>query len=117
MTVSVPSETWEGDGTLMTCTVGGDVAQEDIDRIDWFKWTSDTDKHRVFLFVRSRSIQRAEKDLVDASNKPRAVGQLAGFVYHLYINTTILSDDAVYSCLNGLYGPVEDARRVIVNRE
>ena len=97
----------------MTCTVGGNIAKEDI-RIDWYKWTSGTDKHRVFLFVNSQNLHRAENDLVDASNKPRAVGKLIGFVYHLYINKTVLSDDAVYSCI--IYAE-EDYTRLIVNGE
>ena len=111
--ISVPSETWAGDGALMTCTVGGNISKEDI-RIDWYKWTSGTDKHRVFLFVNSENLHRAEKDLVDTSNKPRAVGQLVGYVYHLYINKTVLSDDAVYSCV---LDPNGDFSKLTVNGE
>ena len=98
VTIGVPSETWEGDGTLMTCTVGGNISKEYI-RIDWYKWKSSEHALRVFLFVNSPPFHRAENDLLDASNESRAVGQLVGFVYHLYINKTVLSDDAVYSCV------------------
>ena len=113
VTIGVPSETWEGDGALMTCTVGGDIPKEAIN-IYWYKWTSGSDKHRVFLFSASKNIDRAENDLVDASNKPRAVGQLVGFVYHLYINKTVLSDDAVYSCF---VDAKQDLRKLTVNGE
>ena len=113
VTISVPSETLEGHGALMTCTVGGNIAKEDI-RIDWNKWKSIYGSQRVFLFVNSINLHRAENDLVDASNKSRAVGKWIGFVYHLYINNTVLSDGAVYSCL---VRAEEDAKRLTVNRE
>ena len=113
VTIGVPSETWEGDGTLMTCTVGGNITKETI-RIDWYKWKSSNGTQRVFLFVNARNIHRAENDLSDTSTKPRAVGQLVGVVYHLYINKTVLSDDAVYSCVIGI---TEDSTRLIVNGE
>ena len=113
VTIGVPSETLEGDGTLMTCTVGGDITKEDI-RIDWYKWKSINESQRVFLFVNSINLHRSENDLLDESNKPRAVGRLVGFVYHLYINKTVLSDDAVYSCV---IDAEEDYTRLIVNGE
>ena len=113
VSIAVPSETLEGDGALMTCTVGGDITKEDIS-IYWYKWTSGSEGPRVFLFSASKNIDRAENDLVDASNKPRAVGQLVGFVYHLYINKTVLSDDAVYSCV---VDAEEDFTRLKVNGE
>ena len=97
----------------MTCTVGGNIAKEDI-HIYWYKWTSGSEGPRVFLFVNSQNIHRAENDLVDASNKPRAVGKLIGFVYHLYINKTVLSDDAVYDCVVDATG---DFTRLKVNGE
>ena len=115
VTIGVPSETLAGDGALMTCTVGGDITIENI-RIDWYKWKSSKQPLRVFLFVNSNTIplHRAENDLLDASNESRAVGQLVGFVYHLYINTTVLSDDAVYSCVLDAIG---DFTRLKVNGE
>ena len=113
VTIGVPSETWEGDGALMTCTLTGDtgdIISQNI-RIDWWKYNN-----RVFLFDNARNIHRAENDLLDTSNKPRAVGQLAGFVYHLYINKTILSDDTRYFCfLDTPYA--HDSTRLIVNGE
>ena len=113
VTIGVPSETWEGDGALMTCTVTGDITSENI-RIDWYKWNSNKELQRVFLFDNARNIHRAENDLLDASNKPRAVGQLVGFVYHLYINKTVLSDDYKYYCVIGL---TRNSTRLIINGE
>ena len=113
VTIGVPSETLEGDGTLMTCTVGGDIPKEYI-IMYWYKWKSITDKHRVFLFVSYQNLHRAENDLLDTSNKSRAVGKWIGFVYHLYINNTVLSDDAVYSCA---CDAEEDFTRLKVNGE
>ena len=98
VTIGVPSDTWEGDGTLMTCTLAGDINSTNI-RIEWYKWKSNGESQRVFLFDNARNIHRAENDLLDTSNKPRAVGQLVGFVYHLYINKTVLSDVSPYYCI------------------
>ena len=115
MTIGVQSETWEGDGTLMTCTVGGNITKDYmIIRIDWFKWKIVTHKERIFLFVNSRNLHQPGNDLLDTSNKSRAVGQLVGLVYHLYINKTVLSDDAMYSCR---LGGAEDSTRLTVNGE
>ena len=97
----------------MTCTVDGDIPKEYIN-IYWYKWKSSEERLRVFMFANSRDVHRAENDLVDTSNIPRAVGQLVGFVYHLYINKTVLSDDAVYSCL---LDAEEDSRKLTVNGE
>ena len=97
----------------MTCTVGGDIDRENME-IYWNKFKYGNETQRVFLFVNSRDVHRAKNDLPDASNKPRAVGQLVGFVYHLYINNTVLSDDAQYSCYHRSVG---DMRRLIVNGE
>ena len=109
VTIGVPSETWEGDGALMTCTLGGNITKEAI-RIDWYKGN----KELIFLFVNSRNLHRADNDLLDTSNRSRAVGQLVGFVYHLYINKTVLSDGALYYCA---VGGTEDSTRLIVNGE
>ena len=97
----------------MTCTVGGNIIRENI-KIYWYAWKVGNKKQRVFLFVNSRNLHRAEGDLVDTSNKPRAVGQLDGFVYYMYINKTVLSDDAVYSCAHEY---AEDHKRLFVNGE
>ena len=97
----------------MTCTVGGNITNEAI-RMDWYKWKTVSHKERIFLFVNARNIRLAENDLLDTSTKPRAVGQLVGFVYHLYINKTVLSDDAVYSCA---MSSAEDSTRLTVNGE
>ena len=108
--IAVPSATWEGDGALMTCTLTGDIISQNI-RIDWWK-----SNNRVFLFDNARNIHRAYDDLLDTSNKPRAVGQLVGFVYHLYINKTVLSDDTAYYCfLDTPYA--YDSTRLRVNGE
>ena len=108
--IGVPSETWEGDGALMTCT----WSSVRVHKIEWYKRKLGSEKQRVFLFVSSENVHRAENDLLDTSSKPRAVGQLVGLVYHLYINKTVLSDDAVYSCaLSG----TEDSTRLLVNGE
>ena len=86
---------WEGEGTLMRCTVNACV---DSCVIHWKKDVSNI-KERVYLFVRSKGvtvIARAENDLVN-----RTVGRLVGDVHQLYINKTALTDEATYTCEAG----------------
>ena len=106
--VTLEDPPWEGEGTLMRCTVNACV---DSCVINWYKDVSNI-KERVYLFVRSKGvtvIARAENDLVN-----RAVGRLVGDVHQLYINETALTDEATYTCEVGY---VNGSKHLTVNGE
>ena len=112
--LDVPPETLEGEGALMRCTI---ISGWSNDRLEWYKGGDPNTRKRVFLYVRAAGLHRASNDLVNTTvepNKDRAVGRMVGNVYELYINKTVLSDEAIYSCRVDL---VYISQRLTVNGE
>ena len=103
VSMDVPSLTWEGEGTLMTCTVP-DISGNTW-KLRWFKGSE-----LVYQYTSWSNTGRTYNSLMD-----RSVGRLNGNVHTLYINITAVTDEGKYNCTIG--AQQSKPKRLIVNGE
>ena len=96
VTVDIPSETWEGERALMTCTFRLVDNTDNTFRVYWYKGN---DQKLVYLYKRTVLKGKAYNDL-----RGRADGTLdentdkPNTIHKLSINPTNVTDEDTYTC-------------------